>query len=142
MKLIVDIFKDIDRDKCIFFLLNLEVTMKILNLSNHQLTKEQIDELTDQGFTIVELDEKSKKLWGQLNPENYKDVVDDIFERYSCECYHIAGFAPAIVYVCRIINSSNRKAVYAYSERKTVEKQEDGKVVKTSILEHKGFYLY
>ena len=33
MKLIVDIFENIDRDKSIFFLLNLEVTMKILNLS-------------------------------------------------------------------------------------------------------------
>lgn len=119
--------------------------MKILNLSNHRLTEAQEKELKEvlEFEEIVELDEEDKKAWGQLNPGNYKKIVKEIMDKYDVVAYHVAGFAPAVVDVVKIAEDIMRPCYYAYSERKTIEKEnKDGTVTKTAIFEHKGFYLY
>lgn len=119
--------------------------MKILNLSNHNLTDLQIKELKEKlEFTeIVELDVEDKKIWGQLNPGNYHEETTRIMDKYDVVAYHVAGFAPAVVYAVEIAENNMKPCYYAYSERKVIEKEnEDGTVVKTAVFEHKGFYLY
>lgn len=117
--------------------------MKILNLSNHVLTEEQIAELKEKGLEIVELNPNDKKIWGQLNPENFLDVTDNILEKHNdCEVFHLAGFPAAVTYAVQKLKQQNKKAVYSYSERNTVEKNINGEIVKTAIFKHKGFFEY
>lgn len=110
----------------------------LLNLSNHNLTEFQLKELEEKGFSVLELDTNDKKIWGQLNPTNYKETCDRILKKYKVEAYHIAGFAPAVVY---IVNKASL-CFYAYSERKSIEKEINGIITKTSVFEHKGFFMY
>lgn len=113
---------------------------KILNVSNHILTDFQKEELKSLGFEVVELEVEDKKSWGQLNPWNYKNVCSEILEKYQVEAYHLAGFPPAVNYFCL---RTKKECFYAYSERKAIEKKDEtGKMVKTSIFEHKGFFKY
>lgn len=113
---------------------------KILNLSNHNLSDLQREELKTLGFKVVELETEDKKLWGQLTPWNYRNICNDILEKYDVDSYHLAGFPPAVNYFCL---RTKKECYYAYSERKTVErKDETGKVIKTAIFEHKGFFKY
>lgn len=113
---------------------------KILNLSNHNLSDLQKEELKSLGFEVVELQEEDKKMWSQLTPFNYKAICDDILTKYEVKGYHVAGFPPAVNYFC---SRTDKTCYYAYSERKTIEtKDETGKMVKTSIFDHKGFFEY
>lgn len=110
----------------------------LLNVSNHNLTKEQIEELNKRGYQVIEMQEKDKLAWGQLNPSNYKEIADRILKNYGVEAYHVAGFAPAVAYFV----SKADFCFYAYSERKSIEKEVNGVITKTSIFEHKGFFMY
>lgn len=113
---------------------------KILNLSNHSLSDVQKEELKKLDFEVVELEETDKKVWGQLSPYNYQNTCDEFLIKYNVQGFHIAGFPPAVNYFC---SKTNKPCYYAYSERKTVErKDEKGKVIKTAIFEHKGFFKY
>ena len=113
---------------------------KLLNLSNHKLTDEQVNELLQKAIEVVELDELDKRLWSQLTPNNYKLIADSILNKYTVDLYHLAGFPAAVVYVC---NQNQNKCYYAFSERCSIEEtQPDGSIVKKNIFKHKGFYLY
>lgn len=115
--------------------------MKILNLSNHTLTVEQTNELDQQGYNeIVELSAEDKKLWGQLVPDTYKEVCDNILAKYKADAIHLAGFPPATVYVAL---KALVPCLYAYSERNCVETpMPDGSIDKRYIFKHLGFYRY
>lgn len=115
--------------------------MKILNLSNHTLTLEQINELDQQGYNeIVELSAEDKKAWGQLVPDTYKEVCDNILAKYKTDAIHLAGFPAATVYVA---SKSTVSCLYAYSERNCVETpMPDGSIDKRYIFRHLGFYRY
>lgn len=120
---------------------------KILNLSNHVLTQEQIDELTAMEYEVVELTAEDKTLWGQLNPSNYKEFVYRVMEaektRYAVDAYHIAGFPPAVVNAVCLACTLDMPAFYAYSERVSVEEHmSDGSVVKRNVFKHLGFFNY
>lgn len=112
----------------------------LLNLSNHNLTPQQTEELSTLGYQVIELNATDKQAWGQLNPQDYKAVCDEILDKYQADAYHLAGFPAAVVYVTR---TTNKPCYYAYSTRQSVEAvQEDGTVVKKNIFKHQGFYLY
>lgn len=115
--------------------------MKILNLSNHVLTEEQVKELKEKGYTeIIELDVEDKKAWGQLIPDTYKEVCDNILAKYKTDAIHLAGFPPATVYVAL---KSTVPCLYAYSERNCVETpMPDGSIDKRYIFKHQGFFNY
>ena len=113
---------------------------KILNLSNHKLTEQQINELKEMGYEVVELDIIDKKFWGQLTPWDYKPTCNDILKRYNVDSYHLAGFPPAVTYIAL---KTEKPCYYAYSQRKVEEKKDEtGKIIKVAIFEHKGFFLY
>lgn len=120
---------------------------KILNMSNHTLTGEQVAELNDYGYEIVELNVEDKQRWANLNPDNYEDVVYRIMEdsdtRYDVDCFHIAGFPPAVVLAVNTAFHLGKRSVYAYSERVSEESlQPDGTVKKVNVFKHLGFFNY
>mgnify|MGYP000054464484 CR=1 FL=1 len=118
--------------------------MKLLNVSNHKFTPEQVEDLKKNWeiLEIVELPTDLKNSWGNLNPENYKSVCDSIIELAEKEDHpylHLAGFAPAINYIAQ----NYPICIYAYSERISEDiPQPDGSVKKVSTFNHKGFYRY
>ena len=120
---------------------------KILNMSNHTLTGEQIAELKGYGYEIIELNAEDKQRWANLNPDNYEDVVYRIMEdsdtRYDVDCFHIAGFPPAVVLAVNTAFHLGKRSVYAYSERVSEESlQPDGTVKKINVFKHLGFFNY
>lgn len=116
----------------------------LLNCSNHVLGLNQITELQNKGYVIIELSDDLKKKWSQLTPENYVSVSNEVvefMEQNNCTGIHLAGFPPAVTLLCADLNT-DIDVLYAYSERDVVEVEIDGQVVKKSIFTHKGFYPY
>lgn len=116
----------------------------LLNCSNHVLGLNQIAELQNKGYVIVELSDELKQQWGQLNPENYAEVCNNVvefMEENNCTGIHLAGFPPAVTLLCMDLNPEV-EVMYAYSERDVVEVEIDGQVVKKAIFSHKGFFPY
>ena len=118
--------------------------LKLLNVSNHVMGLEQIKELEEKGYVIVELPEDLKSRWAQMNPETYGRVCNDIIEwaeENDINAMHLAGFPAAVVLMCADIDRI--PLYYAYSERVSVESvKENGSVEKRNIFKHKGFYRY
>ena len=117
---------------------------KLLNCSNHVLGLNQLQELQNKGYDVVELSDDLKKVWGQLNPENYAEVCNNVvefMEQNNCEGIHLAGFPAAVTLLCIDLNPTV-EVLYAYSERDVVEIEVEGQIVKKSIFTHKGFYPY
>lgn len=118
---------------------------KLLNVSNHVLGLNQLQELQDKGFDVVELPDNLKSIWGQLTPDNYLSTCNDIVtfaEENGIEGFHIAGFPAAVTALCIDIYPTT-PIFYAYSERVSIEEpQPDGSVIKKNIFKHKGFYPY
>lgn len=118
---------------------------KILNISNHTLGLDQIQELASKGYQVVELPEDLKQKWGQLSPDNYHEVcwaIKDFMTENHVDATHIAGFPAAVNFFLKRVTIVFDN-YYAYSERVSVEEpQPDGSVVKKNVFRHKGFYLY
>ena len=118
---------------------------KLLNVSNHVLGLNQLQELQDKGFDVVELPDNLKAVWGQLTPDNYLSVCNDVVafaEENGIEAFHVAGFPAAVTALCIDIYPTT-PIFYAYSERMSIEEpQPDGSVVKKNVFKHKGFYPY
>lgn len=123
---------------------------KFLNISNHQLTDDQLKDIVDNGWELVELPDHLKAKWGSLNPFNYEDVCDEIdnfmiINRIGKAL--LAGYQPAVTFM--VLKNSNRDDLvkydlyYAHSERESVEEaQPDGSVIKRVVFRHKGFFTY
>ena len=56
------------------------VMKKLLNVSNHVMGLEQIAELQEKGYVIVELPEDLKARWAQMDPETYGRTCNDVIE--------------------------------------------------------------
>lgn len=118
--------------------------MKLLNVSNHKFTQEQLEDLKVNWEIneILELPEDLKKEWSNLTPDNYKEVCDRIINLAIKEDHpflHLAGFAPAVNYVAQ----DYPICIYAFSVRDSIDvPQEDGSIKKISTFNHKGFYRY
>lgn len=117
----------------------------LLNVSNHTLGLNQLQELETLGYVVIELSDDLKKQWGQLNPENYARVCNDVMEyaeANNCAALHLAGFPAAVTLICMDVNEDT-PVYYAYSERESVEDvAEDGTVTKRNVFKHKGFFRY
>lgn len=120
--------------------------MKFLNISNHILTQEQIEDikkvLNTEEIEIVELPQDIKSQWGNLTPDNYEQVCERIIQymkNNEIKHAHLAGFTPAVVYM---VTCSWNYFFYSYSERVSEEKESNGEIVKTSIFKYKDWYEY
>lgn len=119
---------------------------KILNISNHNLTGEQLKECEERHWEVVELPEDLKKRWSQCNPGNYEQLCFDIEEYMrgnNIHLAHLAGYPAAVVFMCKYEGFSNIVFYYAQSIRTSVEiPQPDGTVLKQNVFKHEGFYPY
>lgn len=117
---------------------------KFLNISNHTFTNDQLVELAQRHWEPVELPADLKSRWSQCDPSTYEQLCYDIeeFMRYQqIHLAHLAGFAPAVVFMCK--EFGNIDFYYAYSVRESVEVTLNGNEVrKQNIFKHKGFYPY
>lgn len=116
--------------------------MKILNLSNHTLTEQQMIELQEKGYEVIELDQEDKTAQGQLTPFNYKEITDRIFSKYDVDCFHTAGFPAGVNYAVDKACKLNKISLYSYSVRNCTEKKQGGVVLKNYIFKHEGFFEY
>lgn len=121
------------------------MAIKFANISNHQLTKEQIDDLKNMfqdDVTIMELPEEIKKEWSNLTPDTYictvHKIINWIYE-YQIRYARIAGFVPAVL---TLNDVRGLKTFYSFFERVSEEKEVNGEVIKVSKFQHKGWYRY
>lgn len=118
--------------------------LKMLNVSNHTMGLEQLEEIHAKGYDLVELPDDLKARWAQMDPETYGRVCNDVVEwaeENGINAMHLAGFPAAVVLMCADIDRI--PLYYAYSERVSIENaKEDGSVEKRNIFKHKGFYRY
>ena len=117
---------------------------KMLNISNHTMSLEQLKEIQERGYDLIELPENLKNAWGQLEPSNYPIICNQIIEyaeENKIDAFHLAGFAPAVNLICMDMNTEF-PIYYAYSKRESVEIEIEGQIVKKSIFKHIGFFRY
>lgn len=119
---------------------------KILNISNHTLGLDQINELALMGYQVEELPTELKTAWGQLSPDNYREVcwkIRDYMVENHVDATHIAGFPAAVNFFLKRVTIVFDN-YYAYSARDVEVEvtKPDGTVVKEAKFRHKGFYKY
>lgn len=120
--------------------------MKFLNVTNHKLTPEQLEDL--RGIEVVELPEELKACWGNVTPFNYKALVKELNyyinkEFNASDMILVAGFMPAVAELVKILKDKEYNVVYSYTKRVADEKlNDDGTITKVSVFRHQGFYQY
>ena len=124
----------------------LSMGTKFLNISNHNLSEEQVAELKSYGVQeIIELPNCFKTDWAQLSPANYKEICEElkIFMRENdIWDAHLAGFPAAVNYLC-LKPLRGQSFYFAFSERQSKEEVlPDGSVKKTNLFVHRGFFPY
>lgn len=115
-----------------------------LNISNHNLTPDQLVELSRLGFDVKELPADLKARWAQCDPSTYRELVKDIaqyMEDNGISAAHLAGYALAVV--AMVMSHPEMDFYAAHSVRESVEETlPDGSVVKKNVFKHQGFYQY
>lgn len=120
-----------------------------INATNHALTPAQVADITEKGFTAVELPAGLKAYWGACTSENWKIIheefvafVDGLAMEKDVEiAAMVAGYAPLVYNCVAHLTIKGHKALYADSKRESVEKvTEDGSVIKQNVFRHLGFY--
>lgn len=120
-----------------------------LNVSNHALTADQINEVMNLGMEVMELPENVKLAWANIDPHTIDEVVKkliigtiDVEEKNAIKISSalVAGHPGAVHQVVSAYEALGIIPVYAHTERESIEKEIDGKVIKSSIFKHRGFY--
>lgn len=119
-----------------------------LNVSNHNMTADQIAEVVKYGMEVMELPENIKAAWGQLDPTSIPYIVNDIWsyvtglmkESVKIEAALVAGQPGAVYQLTQNLVKERIKVFYAHTKRVSVEKEVNGEVVKTNVFKHEGFY--
>lgn len=120
-----------------------------INATNHALTPAQVADITEKGFTLVELPAGLKAYWGACTADNWKIIfeefqnfVDGLALSKDVEiAAMIAGYAPLVYNCVTHLSIKGHKALYADSKRESVERtMEDGAVIKQNVFRHLGFY--
>ena len=119
---------------------------RFLNISNHELTQVQIEELKSYGVQeIIELPNCFKTDWSQLTPDNYRQICEELkifMKENDIWDAHLAGFPAAVNYLC-LKPVRGQSFYFAFSERQSKEETlPDGSVKKTNVFVHKGFFPY
>ena len=120
--------------------------MKLINITNHQLTKEQRNEFD----SVVEMPAGLKAEWAQVghseaHAERAASLVFDWMGQQDLESARVAvqGHFGATYRLVRKIKSTPAFAVYASSKRESVEETlPDGSVIKKTKFRHLGWNRY
>ena len=115
----------------------------ILNLTQHPASKEQKEN------DVVNVKEKDREFLKELLTFKKLPTMEEIKYRaialkslaqeYNAEAVMLGG-APYLMYpLHKIMEKNNILPLYAFSLRKSKEKEKDGKVIKINIFQHIGF---
>ncbi len=121
---------------------------KMILLFSHKLTSEQITD-AKSSFGVEEfllLDDNLQNIWSNV-PADLEDVVeylqpvrDFLIENMNeDDVALVQGDFGATCAIASFVKSLSGVAVYATTKRNVLEKESDGKIVKTSIFEHVRF---
>lgn len=117
----------------------------ILNLTQHKATQDQID----QG--VVDFDDETRAKISQLLAFDEMPDRNEMIERAHklvtilrlknhIRCEVMIGGAPFFMYTLeRALYMNEFNPVFAFSKRVSVEKEVDGKIIKTNEFKHIGF---
>lgn len=123
---------------------------KCFCLLNHQLLEVQRKDL-EKNYGIKEFVVPSSNvsdLWGtvpttEIIPDSYFDKIESWFEGISSSDVAVVQGEPTASF--RIVSYLLNKGVTVLAgvtERRSIEKEQDGKVIKTSVFEHVCFRRY
>lgn len=119
---------------------------KLVNLTQHSFSKEQVEECQSKGFNVVDTTDKVKGLLTFTTRPTVAEMWDRAGDLaiYAIERQATAvmcGGAPYFMPVLeQVFDGTGIRVVYSFSERVSVETtQPDGSVVKTSVFKHVGF---
>lgn len=121
---------------------------KMILLFSHKLTPEQIID-AKSSFGVEEfllLDDDLQNIWSNV-PADLEEIVeylqpvrDFLIENMQeDDVVLVQGDFGATCAMASFVKSLSGVAVYATTKRNVVEKETDGKIVKTSIFEHVRF---
>lgn len=123
--------------------------MKLINVSNHNLTEQQKQDAMDTlGVTeFIDLQQDLKAKLGNLKPTDVYEVAteikDFILNQGNDIIVHLAGFMDLVQWLIQELHSYNIKVVYSYTQRIVQEQIKDnGAIEKKVIFEHQGWYSY
>ena len=115
--------------------------MKIVNLTQHEATREQIEAGV---FEPVE-----KELIKKLLTFTELPIIDELCDRAErladialengADAAMIGGAPYLMILLHDTLVGRDIQPLYAFSERVSVEKEEGGKIIKTSVFKHVGF---
>ncbi|SFV63254.1 Uncharacterized protein MJ1673 [hydrothermal vent metagenome] len=121
---------------------------KMILLFSHKLTAEQIaDAKASLGVEeFVALDNDLQNIWSNIpaSLENLSDYLQPIRDFLTADIQKgdvalVQGDFGATCAIASFVKSLGGVAVYATTKRDVVEKEIDGKIVKTSVFEHVRF---
>ena len=121
--------------------------MRILNVTQHRATAEQVAagvvdiETTDGEYFATKI--KSLLTFDEIPSREEMELrAEDI----ACFCHDgghkavMIGGAPFFMaYLEKALKAWDIQPLYAFSKRESIEKEIDGKIVKTNIFKHIGF---
>ena len=121
-------------------------TMKLLKLLNHDLTKEQLNELKNDFNVdeIVTISPDNAKKFAQVTLDSYNDVIDSVnaeIKQLKPDYMFIQG-QPGVVH--NIVNDNpDVVSLFAFTQRISVDTPNaDGTVTKTNVFKHQKFMKY
>ena len=113
---------------------------RMLILLSHQLSDDQLKDLSSLGFEAEYMNDDEKKIWFQIDPSTLVENVDAILADHSFEDVLVQGHFGAVGHVLKTVGFDH--AWYAHSVRESKESVVDGAVVKTNVFRHAGFFRY
>ncbi len=125
-------------------------TNPIFLIFSHKLTDSQIEELKGVGISNFEyLPRNLQAIWSGVPPdkESLNDYLKPIFEwlknnAKKGEWVLVQGDFGAVCLVVDFCFKNSLVPVYATTKRNTIEKMENGKLIKVSQFEHIRFRKY
>ena len=127
--------------------------MKILNFTQHTLTREQLDSLVGEGFSLenieIEAEEWLKALLTfprclSCEDREFRARALAEYAQIQCEATDvIVGGAPYLMGALeKALIENGIKPRYAFTERVVVETiNQDGSTTKTSVFRHSGWVV-
>ncbi len=118
---------------------------KILVVLNHKLLYEQIKELEQFNFDIVNVTDELRDKWENIQQskkiDELTDEILDFAKKNNCVSLVIQGYEPIVT---NIVNKFGAENCYYYKNKKFMEqmKRLDGSVFDVPIERHGGFYNY
>jgi len=124
---------------------------KLFLLFSHTLTEKQVADAKESlGVEeFVYLPTELQRFWSSIPPhlevlDEYLSSLKAYIERnaQSKDLFLVQGDFGACYAMVNYLKTKKIDAYYATTQRKTVERLEEGKVVKTSVFEHVRFRQY